>query len=212
MPYDPAQSLHIKAITFDVGNVLVRWDPRLAYEPLFKGREDDLHYFLNEICTLDWHTKHDQGVSFAENSRLLQKQFPEYAALISQYDSLWDNMFGGVIEGSIALLYQLHDLNYALFALTNFAADKFSDFKQAHGFMDLFQDIIVSGEEKITKPDPRIYQILLERTALPAAQTLFIDDRMENIIAAQKCGLQTLVFTNAEQLKTDLKDRGLIPR
>ncbi|MBL4801694.1 MAG: HAD family phosphatase [Emcibacter sp.] len=205
------QSPTIKAITFDVGNVLVRWDPRLAYEPLFHGRDEELNYFLNNICTLAWHTNHDQGISFADNILSLQKKFPEHTTMIGLFEDQWDNMFGGIIEDSVELLYLLKEHNYTLFALTNFPADKFSDFREQNHFMNLFHDIIVSGEEKITKPDPRIYQILLQRTDIAAHETLFIDDRMENLVAAQKFGLQTHLFTTAKKLKSELQLRGILP-
>ncbi|MCF6214579.1 MAG: HAD family phosphatase [Emcibacter sp.] len=208
VPYEPP----IKAIIFDIGNVLVRWGPRRAYVPLFKDRPQELDFFLSTVCTLEWHTRHDQGVPFSENIRFLQKQYPEYAPMIAAYDSQWDNMFGGIIEGTIQILHQLHDLNYTLFGLTNFPAEKFPAFKQNHDFMDLFLDIIVSGEEKITKPDPRIYQILLNRTGIPATHSLFIDDRLENIIAARKMGLQTHQFTSPENLRTYLIRRQIISR
>ncbi|VAX03601.1 HAD superfamily hydrolase [hydrothermal vent metagenome] len=200
----------IKAIIFDVGNVLVRWDPRLAFEALFKSNPQELDYFLSKVCTLEWHNRHDQGVPFAENISLLQKKFPEYVHMIAAYNSQWDNMFGGIIEGSVQILHQLHNQKYPLFGLTNFPAEKFLTFKQAHDFMDLFLDIIVSGEEKITKPDPRIYQILLKRTGIPAAHSLFIDDRQENIIAAQKMGFQTHQFTSPENLRTYLTSHQII--
>lgn len=206
-PYSPL----IKAIIFDIGNVLIHWNPRFAYAPLFKGRDEELDYFLNEVCSLEWHTQHDLGVPFPENMCLLQKQFPDYADMIGLYENIWDDMFGSIIQGSVDLLYQLQDMNYPLFALTNFAADKFATFKANYKFMALFQDIVVSGEEQIVKPDPRIYQILLDRTGIPAEQTLFIDDRMENLIAAQEIGLQTHLFTDAENLKSYLIDRGTLP-
>ncbi len=202
----------IKAITFDIGNVIVRWDPRFAYEPLFKGRKEELDYFLNNVCNLDWHTKHDQGLAFQDNIQDLQNKFPHYATMIGLYEDEWDNMFGGIIKETVDILYQLHALNYTLFALTNFPVCKFNDFCQKNSFMTLFKDRIVSGEEKVTKPDPRIYEILLSRTDSPAAQILFIDDRSENLIAAQECGMKTLHFTNPAQLKSDLLDMKILSR
>ena len=203
--------LPVKAVTFDVGNVLVHWDPRLAYAPYFQGRAEELDYFLNEVCTLSWHSRHDQGIPFAENIRALQNQFPSHAAMIGLYETEWDNMFGGIIEGTVEILHQLQEQQYSLFALTNYAADKFSDFRKKHDFMALFDDIIISGVEKIIKPDPRIYQILLDRSDIAAEQILFIDDRKENLIAAQAFGIQTHLFTNAEALREDLRNRGMLP-
>lgn len=206
-----AESPLIKAITFDIGNVLIHWDPRRAYAPLFQDRNDDLEYFLTEVCSLEWHTRHDLGLSFPENIRQLQEQFPDYAPMIGIYEREWDNMFGDIIQGTVDLLPRLTDLNYPLFALTNFAADKFADFRQNNDFMALFQDCIVSGEERITKPDARIYQILLNRSRVPAAQMLFIDDRRENIRAADQAGMQTHLFTDSDRLTSHLRDRGILP-
>jgi len=204
-------SPQINAVIFDIGNVLVRWDPRLAYAPLFQGREEDLDYFLNEVCSLDWHTRHDQGMSFRDNIRNRQQEFPEYADMIARFETEWDNMFDGVIEGTVDLLYQLRDRHYPLFGLTNFAAGKYTDFCRKYSFMSLFEDVIVSGVEKVTKPDPRIYRILLDRTAIAAERTLFIDDRQENLRAAEKFGLQTHLFIDAETLAQDMADRGILP-
>ena len=211
MQENPENCSQIKAITFDIGNVLVHWDPRRAYAPFFQGRNEELEYFLTKVCSLEWHTRHDLGVPFQENIRLLQDKFPDYATLIGIYEQEWDNMFDGPIQGTVDLLHRLSDLNYPLYALTNFAADKFEDFRQKHDFMALFQDCIISGEEKITKPDSRIYHILLERTSIPKEQMLFIDDRMENIRAAAKAGMQTHHFTDADSLAAHLTHRGILP-
>lgn len=204
-------SAPVVAIVFDVGNVLIHWNPRRAYAPLFKDREAELDYFLKEVCTLEWHTEHDRGISFYDNARALQQKFPDYAPMIARYEREWDNMFGGIIEGIVPLIRDLHDLSYPLFALTNFAADKFADFKRQNDFMALFQDIIVSGEEKIAKPDPRLYHILLKRAKIPANQMLFIDDRQENLDVAQGLGLQTHLFKDSATLRADLIAREILP-
>ncbi len=200
----------IKAIAFDVGNVIVPWDPRRAYAPLFHDRPDELDHFLNNICTLEWHTRHDRGVPFADNIHDLQQQYPAYAEMIAAFETEWDNMFGEIIEGTVALLRRLHSRGYPLYALTNFAADKFARFREQHDFMSLFRDAIVSGAEKVTKPDPKIYQILLKRTGLPAENILFIDDRQENLDAAERLGLRTILFRDADQLASELSRRGII--
>jgi len=200
----------IKAITFDVGNVLVRWDPRNAYAPLFQSKSD-LDHFLNNICSLEWHTNHDRGMSFAENIRVRQTEFPEHAPMIGLYETIWDDMFDGIIEETVTLLHQLHAQNIPLFALTNFPADKYTDFQEKYDFMALFQDVIVSGVEKITKPDPRLYQILLDRADIQPEHILFIDDRMENLKTAQDLGFQTHHFIDAADLITVLNTYNVIP-
>ncbi|PCJ43245.1 MAG: HAD family hydrolase [Alphaproteobacteria bacterium] len=199
----------IKAVTFDVGNVLVRWDPRNAYAPLFQNKSD-LDHFLNNICSLEWHTNHDRGMSFADNIRVRQKKFPEHAPMIGLYESIWDDMFGGIIEETVTLLHQLHAQNIPLFALTNFPAGKYDDFQEKYDFTALFQDAIVSGVEKITKPDPRLYQILLDRAGIPPEHILFIDDRLENLKPAEELGLQTHHFVGADNLKEFLQKNNIL--
>lgn len=200
----------VKAIIFDIGNVLVRWNPHNAFAPLFKNRAGELDYFLNEICSPAWHDRHDQGITFAENITALQKKFPEHHDMIAAYDTLWDDMFDGVIKGSVEILRQLHALSYPLCALSNFPAEKYPAFRQKHDFMALFQDVVISGEEKVTKPDLRIYQILLDRCPARPQHCLFIDDRMENITAARNVGLQTHLFTGADNLTLYLLDREIL--
>ncbi|VAV88155.1 hypothetical protein MNBD_ALPHA02-1676 [hydrothermal vent metagenome] len=200
----------IKAITFDVGNVLVRWDPRNAYAPLFQNKSD-LDHFLNNVCSLDWHTNHDRGMSFEDNIRARQKEFPEHAPMIGLYETIWDDMFSGIIEETVDLLHQLHAQNIPLFALTNFPAGKYVDFQEKYDFTALFQDAIVSGVEKITKPDPRLYQILLDRTGIPPEHILFIDDRLENLKTAQDLGFQTHHFVGADNLKEFLQTNNILP-
>lgn len=204
-------TIAIKAITFDLGNVLIPWDIRRAYTPLFRDRDDlNLDFFLNNVCTLKWHTLHDQGMAFAENIKRRQQLYPEYSNMIAIFEDQWDNMFGDVNKDIIALLHHLHAEDYPLYVLSNIATDKFIRFEKKHSFMALFQDAIVSGEEKITKPDPRLYHILLQRTGVAAENMLFIDDRDENLIPAQDMGIQCRLFTTAEQLRSDLTDLGIL--
>ncbi|PHZ86187.1 HAD family hydrolase [Paremcibacter congregatus] len=201
----------ITALVFDIGNVVVKWDPRFAYKPLFDGREEELDYFLTHVCTLAWHTRHDQGVPFNDNITRLQQQFPDHHEMIGLFETLWDQMFDGLIEETIALLYQLDAQQHPLYALTNFPAEKFTRFQQKHAFTALFKDSIVSGTEKITKPDPRLYEILLKRVGVAAQNILFIDDRMENLQAAEIFGIQTHLFTTPARLEEDLISRDLLP-
>jgi len=201
----------ITAIVFDLGNVLVDWHPRHAYAPLFQDRPEELEYFLSHVCTLEWHSRHDAGISFARNIRERQQQFPQYKAEIAAYDSLWDQMFAGEIEESVQILQQLKQADYPLYALSNFPAEKFAAFRKEYSFMEVFEDCIISGQEEVIKPDPRIYEILLKRSGKKPHEMLFIDDRLENVEAAVAMGLHGLHFTDATQLARDLKIFNLLP-
>ena len=197
-------------IVFDLGNVLVRWHPRNAYAPLFRNDARDLDNFLNTICTMDWHNRLDAGLSFGEGIAELSERFPDHADMIAAYDSHWEKMFNGEIRENVELLDKLHADGVPLFALTNFPREKYDDFRRSYGFMNSFRDVVVSGQEGVIKPDPAIYRILLARTGFPAEDTLFIDDREDNILAAARLGFRTHHFRTPAQLAEALRSQGVL--
>jgi len=197
-----------KTIVFDLGNVLVNWNPRNLYQKLIKDKKE-LDYFLSVVCPMSWHNHLDLGRPFAEVIAERQRNFPEYADLISAYDTRWEEMFDGAITPVVNILKNLHQQNYSLFALTNFPTEKFDQFCNDFPFMDCFQDVIVSGQEGIIKPDARIYDILLTRTGTMPENTVFIDDRLDNVMAARAKGIQALQYTEPDTLHHDLKELGI---
>ncbi|WP_321393221.1 HAD family phosphatase [Emcibacter sp.] len=198
-------------IVFDLGNVLVRWHPRNAYAPLFNNDDRDLDHFLENICNMDWHNRLDAGESFADAIDALSARHPEHADMIRAYDSHWDHMFAGAIEENVDILNRLHRAGHPLFALTNFPTEKYDSFCNSFDFMSLFRDVIVSGQEGVIKPKPEIYHILKDRTGFAAEDTLFIDDRADNIAAAEKIGFRTHHFTTPGVFEQNLRGLGLLP-
>jgi HAD superfamily hydrolase (TIGR01509 family) len=199
----------VKAILFDVGNVIIRWDPANLYNRLIEDAALRTR-FLTEIATMDWHMNHDAGVSFADNRRPLLKAHPDFAAEIIAYDERFEEMLGELIAPTIRNLDDLHASGVPLFALTNMPSEKAAMvFGKSHVF-GYFRDIIVSGDEKLTKPDAAIYHLTLQRLGLPAEMVLFIDDSAANIAAADALGFQTHHFTDPDDLRPRLIAEGLL--
>ncbi|WP_327752672.1 HAD family phosphatase [Sphingobium sp. SJ10-10] len=200
----------IAAVIFDVGNVLYHWNPRILYERLI---DDDqaLDAFLNDVVTLDWHLQHDRGRPFAETSAELIARHPAQADLIHLWGEQFIDSVGPAIAGMPEIVRELDDCGIPLFGITNFSDEFWPPFhaREAALFAP-FRDIVVSGVEKVVKPDPAIYRLALERFGLHAAQALFIDDREENVIAAEAEGMRGHLFRDAATLRDELAALGLI--
>lgn len=188
------------AVIFDLGNVLVDWDPRHFYRDLFEGNDWATEEFLREVCSPAWHHRLDGGLSFAEGIAELTAEHPHCAALIDAYDWGWPQMFRGEIEGTVEILSNLAARGMPLYAVTNFPAEKFDAFVAGFSFMRHFRDVIVSGREGLTKPDLRIFELAARRFGVVPARTLFIDDRAENVAAAEAIGFRGHHFTGPEAL------------
>lgn len=198
------------AVIFDVGGVLFQWSPRFLYERLI---EDDraLDAFLETVVTRDWHFQHDAGRPFAETSAELIAQFPEHEALISVWQDRFNETNGGVVPGVIEILNELDAKGVPLFCITNFSGEFFPPFKAARpDIFGKFRNIVVSGDEKLIKPDPAIYALALERFGLAPGEAVFIDDVPANADAATAAGIQGIRFTDAESLRAELVGLGLL--
>ena len=165
----------VKNIVFDFGGVLLDWNPKYFYRTYFKD-EKEMEYFLSHICTEEWNAEQDKGRSFEEGVRLLQKQYPQYTEPIRMFKDKWECMLKGEFTRSVDLLKRLKGEGYGIYGLTNWSAETIPLVYSKYNFFQLFDGIVVSGEEKVIKPDPKIYRILLERYNLTAENTLFIDD------------------------------------
>lgn len=194
----------IKNIVFDFGSVLVDWDPRRVYEPYF-GDKERSDYFLGNICTYEWNTAADAGRLTAEITEERVALFPEWEKEIRMYFREWINMMGGQIPGMEEVLKDLKDRGYRLFGLTNWSAETFPLVRNRYPVFSYLEGIVVSGEEKVKKPDPRLYKILLDRYHLVPDECIFIDDNPANIDTANSLGLHGLVFTSPEALKPELE-------
>ncbi len=194
-----------KTIIFDLGGVLIDWNPRYFYKDVFKD-DAKMEDFLARSCNTPWIVKMDGGFPIKENIALGQKACPQYAKELAMYDEGWHHMFGGVIEGTLAILKDLKDKGYKVYALTNWSAEKFPWTRQNFPFLDLFDGIVVSGEEKCIKPCAKIYQTLLDRYHLQAQGCIFIDDNKDNVAGAEALGITGIRFTNPQDLKKRLAE------
>lgn len=202
--------MSVQTVLFDLGRVVLDWEPDRLYQKLIpdtKARAD----FLARICTMDWHTRHDAGVSFAENAAHLIDQFPDHAPLIHAWGNRWMEMFDDYIDGTPDLMDRLAARNVPLFALTNMPSETWPLMVENFSRMEMFRDVIVSGDENCVKPQAEIFNIALRRMGAPAPETvIFIDDSQANVEAAAKLGFVTHHFISAEGLETALIDHKLI--
>ncbi|WP_407480602.1 HAD family hydrolase [Elizabethkingia meningoseptica] len=193
----------IKNIIFDFGGVLMDWDPRYLYQNVF-NTEAEMDYFLDHIATLKWNAEQDRGRSFKEATETLQNLHPDFSKEIGLYYSQWPVMLKGAIEENVKVLRSLHG-HYRLYGLTNWSAESFPYAYKNYNFFSLFDGIVVSGEEKLVKPDERIYQLLLTRYNLNASECLFIDDNYENIRAARALDFNTIHLTPETDLQAEIE-------
>ena len=198
-----------QAIVFDLGGVLIDWDPRHMYRKLI-GDEAVMEKFLGEIATQRWNAYHDEGRRWSDGVAMLSAVYPEYADWIAAYIDRWEEMLNGPIEGSLQILTELKDRGREIHALTNWSAETFPIALERFDFLGWFGDIIVSGEERVKKPDPRIFHILLERIGRTAPDCVFIDDSADNIAVAAELGFATIHFTSPEKLRRDLTALGIL--
>ena len=196
-------------VIFDIGMVLIEWDPRNLYRKMFAD-ETKMEWFLANVCNGAWNLEQDRGRSFSDAVKHIMPHYPEFAAEIDAYDTRWHEMIPGVIKGSVDILESLHKNGAPLYAITNWNQDKFKETKLNYPFLNLFRDIVVSGDEKLIKPDPAIFELCLKRNKLKANDCLFIDDSEKNVKGAEDVGMHAHHFTSPEKLLTDLKERGLL--
>jgi 2-haloacid dehalogenase len=202
-------SLVPHTIVFDLGGVLIDWNPRHLYRKLFAGDEAAMETFLAEIVTFEWNHEQDAGRPFAEGIALLLERDPDQAAMIQAFHDRWPEMMGGAIEETVDIFRRLRQSGIPVYALTNFYSETFPVARESFDFMSWFNGIVVSGDEKIAKPDPRIFAILIDRYDLDPARTVYIDDLPRNVDAATQAGFTALHFTGAEKLETDLRGLGM---
>ncbi len=199
--------MNIKNIVFDFGGVLVDWNPRHLYKNVFSD-EEEMEYFLNNVCTMDWNHQQDAGRSFEDGVKELAAEFPNYKDEITKYHTQWPEMLGGEMHHNTSLIDKLKE-KYRLFGLTNWSAEKFPIAYELYPFFQKLEGIVVSGDEKIAKPDEKIFMLLLSRYGIQASESLFIDDSKPNIETAQRLGFQTIHYHNEVNLKKEFDRMGL---
>ena len=199
----------VEAVVFDVGRVLYQWQLRTLFEKLIDDPAE-LDWFLAHVVTEEWHFQHDAGRPLTDMVAEQQARFPGHAHLIEAYAARFNESIPGPVPGSLALVERLHARGMPLYAITNFGAEFWDMFRPTAPVFDLFRDIVVSGVEKLVKPDPAIYRHAAQRFGHPATAMLFIDDNRANIESAAALGWQVHHFTDAAQLEAQLAQRGLI--
>jgi 2-haloacid dehalogenase len=198
-----------KAVVFDVGNVLYHWNPRNLYGRLI-GDDRALDAFLADVLTMDWHVQHDAGRPFADTAPELIAKFPEHAALISAWGPRFQETMGPPVEGMAALVADLDAAGVPLYAITNFSAEAWPEFRAARAdVFDRFRGVVVSGEERLLKPDPAIYALALDRFGLEAGEAVFVDDSAANAEGARRAGMHAIRFSDSAALRAELERLGL---
>ncbi|RYE00852.1 MAG: HAD family phosphatase [Sphingobacteriales bacterium] len=201
----------IRNIIFDLGGVLIDWNPDYVFDKLFEGRPQDKQYFYEHICTPDWNEEQDAGRSLQEATELLVTRHPEWKEHIEAYYGRWEEMLGGPIAGTVEIFRRIKEEDrFGLYALTNWSAELFPIALQRYDFLHWFHGRLVSGEEKMRKPAREFYQLILDRFNLDPSTTLFIDDNKRNIDAAAAMGIQCIWFRSPEQLETELRSRNVL--
>jgi 2-haloacid dehalogenase len=200
----------IDAILFDLGGVLIDWNPRYLYRPLFKGDDAAMERFLAEVCPPHWNVQMDAGKPFAEAVAERSREFPEHADLIALWKQGWRDMLRDAIPESVEILGTLRERGLRLYALTNWSAETFPVALERFAFLQWFEHIVVSGSVKLAKPDPRIFEHAIEHCRLTPAATLFIDDSLTNVEAARRLGLNAVHFEHPSGLRESLQGLGLL--
>lgn len=190
-------------VVFDLGGVLVDWDPRHLYRSHFE-EQNEMERFLAEVCTWEWHHLHDAGVPFAESIPALTNAFPAHAPLIRLWDARYMDMISGEIPGVVDVVRDLHSRGIRLLVLSNMPSEVWPQLTERFDWLGLFDAAVVSGVEKVVKPDPAIYRILVDRHGVDPGSTAFVDDREENVEAAAALGFDGVLFRDAASLRVAL--------
>ena len=194
----------IDTVVFDLGGVLINWDPRNLYRKVMSDAEQ-VETFLEEVCTFDWNAQQDAGRPLAEATQLLVDQYPNHESHIRMYYDRWEEMLDGSIQETVALLDEIkQNQKYRLLALTNWSHETFPRALELFDFLHWFEGIVVSGEEQLKKPDERLYKVLFDRYQLSPERAVFIDDSHPNVVAAQDLGMKAIHFQGPELLRTEL--------
>ena len=197
-------------IIFDLGGVLIDWNPEYLYRKIFDD-DKEMKHFLNTVCTPDWNEEQDAGRSLQEATEVLVKEFPEHTENITAFYGRWEEMLGGAIEETVAIFKELKESGrYKIYALTNWSAETFPIAVHRYPFLNWFDGVVVSGTEKMRKPFPQFYKLLLDRYNVKAGDAIFIDDNKRNIEAAITVGIDSIPFLNAEQLRSELAVRKIL--
>ncbi len=201
--------MKIETIIFDLGGVLVDWNPEYVYLNEFNGDRKKMQWFFDNICTSSWNEEQDGGYLMADATDERINLFPKYKKLIKMFYGRWEEMLKGEIKGTVEILHKLKRKKYKLIALTNWSSETFPVAVKKFKFLKLFDGIVVSGKVKMLKPFPEIYNYTLKKHGLIANKSIFIDDRISNVDGAIKCGIHGIQFVSPKNLIIALKKYGI---
>jgi len=198
----------IKTVVFDIGGVLIDWNPRHLFRKVFDN-EEEMEWFLANICTYEWNLQQDGGKLFSKATAELQEKYPAYSDKIALYYGRWEEMLDGEIKGTVDIFRRLKSAGMPLYALSNWSHEAFPVAYEKYEFMKEFDGLVVSGYEKLLKPDHAIYRVLMQRYSVNPEEAVYIDDNKPNADAAAELGFHAIHFSSPEQLKTELRSLGL---
>ena len=194
----------IKNIIFDFGGVLLDWNPHYLYDPYF-GDVEKAEWFLANICTYPWNAQHDAGKPVAEGTVELIAQYPEWEKEIRMYYDEFEKMLSGQIAGMEDYIKELKGRGFRIYGLSNWSVETFAMIRPKYPILDLMEDMVISGKEKVMKPDAKIYQIALQRFGIKPEESVFIDDNVNNIVGCEAVGIHGIVFKDAGKLRPVLE-------
>jgi len=200
----------ITTVVFDLGGVLIDWDPRHLYRQLFSDPQE-MEVFLRDVVSPDWNAEQDSGRTWAEATAELTARHPDHEEMIRAYVERWQDMLAGPIHGTVDILREVRDQGIAIYALTNWSAETFPRARGMFPFLEWFRGIVVSGEERIKKPDPGIWRRLIERYRFDPSVAVYIDDVAENARVASELGFAAIRFESPEQLRAELVRLRVLP-
>ena len=198
----------LTTVVFDVGNVLLRWDPRFLYRRIF-DEEERMEWFLANVCTSAWNVEQDRGRDWDEAVAFLVERHPDHEIPIRAFHERWHETVSGVIEENVALLQRLREAGVPTYCITNFSGAKFREAQTRYPFLASFDGAIVSGDERLLKPDPAIYRLLLTRYGLVAEDCVFIDDSLANVEGARAVGMEAIDYREPMNLGSELARLGI---
>jgi len=199
---------NITSVVFDIGGVLIDWNPRYLFSKVFDS-EEEMEWFLSNICTYEWNVQQDGGKLFSVATAELSAQYPEYSDKIALYYGSWEEMLGGEIKETVKIFYELKKAGMPLYALSNWSHEAFPVAYERYAFMKEFDGLVVSGYEKLLKPGHEIYRVLIDRYEINPAESVYIDDNKDNAFAAGELGFNAIHFLSADQLRVGLMALGL---
>jgi 2-haloacid dehalogenase len=197
-------------VVFDLGGVLIDWNPRHLYRKLFAGDEPGMEHFLANVCTAEWNLQQDAGRPFAEACALLKSEHPDYSERINAWFARFDEMMAGPIEGTVDILSELRARDVPIYALSNWSAETFPFARKRFEFLQWFRGVFLSADVRLVKPDPRIFQSFCKTFALKPEEIIYIDDLQRNVEAAAKIGMHAIHFTDSASLREQLVQFGLL--